>query len=55
MRDKKTLYLIDGHALVYRSHYAFIKRPLINSKGVNTSGQPGIWKVSLPDCREIPR
>ena len=49
MRDKKTLYLIDGHALVYRSHYAFIKRPLINSKGVNTSAISGfvrtIWEI----------
>lgn len=49
MSDKKTLYLIDGHALVYRSHYAFIKRPLINSKGVNTSAISGfvrtIWEI----------
>ncbi len=34
---KKTLYLIDGTALGYRSHFAFIKNPLINSKGFNTS------------------
>lgn len=49
MSDKKTLYLIDGHALVYRSHYAFIKRPLINSKGINTSSISGfvrtIWEI----------
>lgn len=49
MSNKKTLYLIDGHALVYRSHYAFIKRPLINSKGINTSSISGfvrtIWEI----------
>lgn len=33
----KKLFLIDGTALIYRSYYAFIRRPLINSKGENTS------------------
>lgn len=31
------LFLIDAYALIYRSYYAFIKSPRINSKGVNTS------------------
>jgi DNA polymerase-1 len=31
------LYLIDGTALLYRAYYAFIKQPLINSRGQNTS------------------
>lgn len=31
------LFLIDAYALIYRSYYAFIKNPRINSKGVNTS------------------
>ena len=31
------LFLIDAYALIYRSYYAFIKIPRINSKGVNTS------------------
>lgn len=31
------LFLIDAYALIYRSYYAFIKAPRINSKGVNTS------------------
>ncbi len=48
MAEKK-LFLLDGHALVYRAHYAFIARPLINSKGVNTSAMMGmtrfIWDV----------
>jgi DNA polymerase-1 len=35
--DKRQLFLIDGHALIYRSYFAFIRNPLINSKGQNTS------------------
>ena len=31
------LFLLDAYALIYRSYYAFIKNPLINSKGQNTS------------------
>ena len=31
------LLLIDAYALIYRSYYAFIKNPRINSKGLNTS------------------
>lgn len=31
------LYLLDGMALAYRAHFAFIQRPTRNSKGVNTS------------------
>ncbi|MDR0582673.1 MAG: DNA polymerase I [Prevotellaceae bacterium] len=31
------LYLIDGHALIYRAYYAFIKRPITTSGGVDTS------------------
>jgi DNA polymerase-1 len=33
----KILLLIDGSSLAYRSHYAFINRPLITSKGKLTS------------------
>jgi DNA polymerase-1 len=38
----KTLYLIDGTALLYRSHYAFVKNPLVNSRGQNTSAIFGV-------------
>ena len=31
------LFLIDAYALIFRSYYAFIKNPRINSKGLNTS------------------
>ncbi len=35
------LFLLDGMALAYRAYFAFITRPLINSKGVNTSAVYG--------------
>lgn len=48
MSDKK-LFLLDSHALVYRAHFAFINRPLINSKGVDTSAITGfvraLWEL----------
>lgn len=31
------LFLIDAYAIIYRSYYAFIRNPRINSKGLNTS------------------
>lgn len=31
------LFLLDAYALIYRSYYAFIKNPRVNSKGQNTS------------------
>ena len=47
--QKKSLFLLDGHALVYRAHYAFIARPLYNSKNVNTSAMVGfvrtLWDI----------
>ena len=35
------LFLIDAYAIIYRSYYAFIKNPRINSKGQNTSAVMG--------------
>lgn len=35
------LFLFDAYALIYRSYYAFIKNPRINSKGLNTSAVMG--------------
>ncbi len=34
---RKKLFLLDAYALIYRSFYAFIRNPRINSKGFNTS------------------
>ncbi len=43
--NDKRLFLLDGHALVYRAHYAFITRPLINSKGWDTSAITGFVRT----------
>jgi DNA polymerase-1 len=45
----KKLFLLDAFALIYRAHFAFIKNPLINSKGMNVSAITGftntLWDV----------
>ena len=33
----KKLFLFDAYAIIFRAYYAFLKRPTINSKGLNTS------------------
>ncbi|MFH1687309.1 MAG: DNA polymerase I [bacterium] len=38
---RPNLYLIDGSALFYRAYFAFIRNPLINSKGEDTSATFG--------------
>jgi DNA polymerase-1 len=38
---KAKLFLLDGSAIFYRSYFAFIRNPLINSKGENTSATFG--------------
>lgn len=43
----KKLILIDGHALMFRMYYAFLRRPMINSKGVDTSVVFGFTKYVL--------
>ena len=37
----RKLFLLDAYALIYRSYYAFIKNPRVNSKGLNTSAIVG--------------
>ncbi|MBR4227774.1 MAG: DNA polymerase I [Bacteroidales bacterium] len=41
------LYLIDGHALVFKMYYAFLRRPMVNSKGLDTSILFGFTKYLL--------
>jgi DNA polymerase-1 len=43
----KKLFLLDGMALVYRSHFALINRPIFTSKGVNTSALYGFTQTLL--------
>lgn len=37
MNSDKKLFLLDAYALIFRSYYAFIKNPMFNSEGLNTS------------------
>ena len=39
--EQKKLFFIDAYALIYRSYYALIRNPRINSKGFNTSAIMG--------------
>lgn len=43
----KKLFLIDGHALIFRMYYAFLRRPMVNSKGVDTSILFGFTKLLI--------
>ena len=38
---EKKIFLIDAYAIIYRSYYALIRAPRINSKGLNTSAIMG--------------
>lgn len=41
------LFLIDGHALIFKMYYAFLGRPMVNSKGEDTSIIFGFTKYLL--------
>ena len=41
------LFLIDGHALIFKMYYAFLGRPMVNSKGEDTSILYGFTKYLL--------
>ena len=41
------IFLIDGHSQIFRMYYAFMRRPMINSKGVDTSILYGFTKMIL--------
>ena len=49
---KNSFYLIDGYALLYRSHFALIRNPLINSKGQHTSAIYGFTNALLKLIKE---
>lgn len=44
---EKRLFLIDGHALVFKMYYAFLRHPMINSKGADMSILFGFTKYIL--------
>ena len=43
----KRLFLLDGMALVYRAHFAFVHRPILTSSGLNTSALYGFTQTLL--------
>lgn len=47
VQTNEKLFLIDGYALAYRSYFAFINNPLINSRGENTSAIFGFVRTLL--------
>ena len=49
---RKTLYLIDGSALMYRAYFAFIRKPLVNSRGEDTSAAFGFTNAILTMVRD---
>ncbi len=48
----KTVYLLDGMALAYRAYFAFVRNPLRNSKGEDTSAPFGVANSLLKLYRE---
>ncbi|RKY76930.1 DNA polymerase I, partial [candidate division KSB1 bacterium] len=52
MPPRGRLFLIDGSALAYRSYFAFVRNPLINSRGENTSAPFAFTNTLLKILRE---
>lgn len=50
--SKDTLYLVDGYAVLYRSYFAFINRPLRSPDGRNTSAVFGFFRSLLALIRD---
>jgi DNA polymerase-1 len=46
-KTRPQLFLIDGYALIYRAFFALISRPLVSSRGENTSAAWGVTKFLL--------
>lgn len=49
----KRLLLLDAYALIYRAYYAFINRPMRNSKGLNTSAIYGFVRATLDAIKKF--
>ncbi|HEU0054793.1 MAG TPA: DNA polymerase, partial [Longimicrobium sp.] len=46
-KTRPRLYLIDGYALIYRAFFALIARPLVSSRGENTSAAWGVTRFLI--------
>ena len=53
MSDRKRLFLMDGTQFAYRAYFAFINRPLRNSRGINTSAPYGMMLSILKILDDI--
>ncbi len=52
MDSKKKVFLLDAYALIFRGYYAFIKNPIVNSKGIDTSAIFGFMNSLLELIRK---
>lgn len=46
-KPNKKLFLLDAMVLIYRAHFGFSKKPIINSKGMNTSAIYGFVNTMM--------
>jgi len=44
MEEKQPLYILDVYAFIYRSYFAFIRKPLRNARGENVSAIFGFFR-----------
>ncbi len=44
---RRKVFLVDGHSLIFRAHYAFMRRPLVNSRGMEVSAIHGFMTMLL--------
>jgi len=50
--NRPKLYIVDGHGLIYRAHFALIRNPLYTSGGMNTSAVFGFTNMLLKIIRD---
>ena len=41
----KTYFILDGYSLIYKSYFAFIRNPMMNPKGENSSAIFGFFRT----------
>ena len=52
MNQKKQFLVVDGYALIYRSYFAFINRPIRDSSGRNVSAVFGFFRTLFALLKE---
>jgi DNA polymerase I len=51
-KTRPRLFLIDGYALIYRAYFAMIQRPLLTTRGENTSAAFGFTRFLIKVLEE---